>query len=414
MELNDSALVAPFVGERYGNGVRLSDVVAPPYDVIGEAERAALAERHACNVVHVILPQGDGDRYGRAAKHLAQWRNTGQLVADPGPGLYVVSQRFVPPGGTTRARTGVIAAVVAEPFAKGRVKPHEKTHAGPKQDRLDLFRATGTMCEALLMMSRDSTGALRRMLGEVTAAHPFAQAELEGVEISLWRVDQPRAAPLAAVAGHEPLYVADGHHRYETTVAYRAENAAATRTLALIVPLGDPGLVVLPTHRLVPGERVPDEVLARMTDHFVVEALPSVGDARGALTALGRGPGGCVVVLERKAFRLSRREGTVPAALSGWGPVVGSLDVAWADTLVVPWLKQAAGEKTLRYTPDLEIALRVVRDGEAGAAVLLNPPGVEDVLAVADAAEFMPPKATFFTPKVPSGLVFLNYGRPTS
>lgn len=410
MGMNDAALVAPFWGERYGTGVSLADVVAPPYDVIGEDERLALAARHTCNVVHVILPQGDGDRYARAAKRLAEWRQSGRLAADPGPGLYVLRQRFTPPDGASRVRTGVIAAVAAEPFAGGRVKPHEHTHAGPKQDRLDLIRATGTMCEALLMMSRDSTGSLRQMLTDVTAAPPVAQADVNDVEISLWRVDETRAAPLAAVAGREPLYIADGHHRYETAAAYRAENAAAARTLALIVPLGDPGLVVLPTHRVVSGKRVAEDVVARMVDHFVVEPLPMGGDGSRALAELAAGPGGCVVVLERLAFRLTRRTQARPAALSGFGPVVASLDVAWADGLVVPPLKQAAGAEKLSYTPDLKAAVGAVRGGEAGAAVLLNPPAVEDVLAVADAAGFMPPKATFFTPKVPSGLVFLNYG----
>jgi uncharacterized protein (DUF1015 family) len=268
------------------------------------------------------------------------------------------------------------------------------------------------MCEALLMLSRDSTGALRQMLADVTAAPALAQAHLGQVEIALWRVEEPRAAPLAAVAGREPLYIADGHHRYETTVAYRAENPAAARTLALIVATGDPGLVVLPTHRLVPGEGVTEDTVAVMNEHFVVERLPALTDARGALAALAAGPGGCVVVLQGRACRLSRRDGR-PAALARLGHVVGSLDVAWADALVVPPLQQAAGVERLNYTPDLDAALHAVRDGKAGAAVLLNPPAVEDVLAVADAGEFMPPKATFFTPKVPSGLVFLNYNFDT-
>lgn len=414
MDLNDQALVVPFRGERYAGGINLTLVVAPPYDVIGDRERRELATRHPCNVVHVILPQGNGDRYATAAARLAEWRRRGQLLVDPSPSVYVVRQRFSTPDGTSHARAGMIGAVVAEPFANGRVKPHEKTHAGPKQDRLELLRSTGTMCEALLMMSRDVSGALRQMLAEVTATPPLAGATLNQTEISLWRVDESRAAQLAAEAGREPLYIADGHHRYETTVAYGAENAAAVRTLALIVPLGDPGLVVLPTHRLVPGRSVRPEVVAGMTDHFAVEPLPTLGHVRSALAALRQGPGGCVVVAGARAYRLARPEGQPPAALSGLGPVVGSLDVAWADTLVVPPLKQAAGDVGLTYTPDLEVALQAIGGGEAGAAVLLNPPAVRDVLAVADAAEFMPPKATFFTPKVPSGLVFLNYGGPRS
>src|SRR5574341_1399060 len=179
MDLNAKALVAPFRGERYSAGVRLSDVVAPPYDVIDEAGRAALTKRHAANVVHLILPPGDGGRYLRAARTLAEWRGRGLLSPDAGPGLYLVQQRFATPDGATYIRTGVIAAVAAEPFSRGRVRPHERTHAGPKQDRLDLLRATQTMCEALLMLSRDPTGALRRGLAEVTAGPPLAEAQLE-------------------------------------------------------------------------------------------------------------------------------------------------------------------------------------------------------------------------------------------
>lgn len=414
MVQEDEALIAPFRGERYAGGVRLTEVIAPPYDVIAESERAELAKRHPSNVVHVILPQGNGGRYANAAARLAEWRRSGWLAADLGPGVYVVRQRFSVAGGVWRERTGVIAAVAAEPFSTGRVKPHERTHPGPKQDRLALLRATGTMCEGLLMLTRDKGGGLRQALADVVAGMPTTQAQLDRVTISMWRVGEPRAARLAALIGRDPLYIADGHHRYETAVAYRAENPTAARTLALIVPLGDPGLVVLPTHRLVSGKPVPRDVVAGMTKRFVVEALSGLREVRGALAALRGGPGGCVVALKGEAFRLARRTGKPPAELSQAGKVVGSLDVAWADALVVPQLKEAAGAGQLNYTPDLDAALQAVDSGSAAAAVLLAPPAVEDVLAVADAGEFMPPKATFFTPKVPSGLVFLNYGRPTA
>lgn len=407
--MNDEALATPFVGERYAPSVRLTDVVAPPYDVIDDAERRALGRRDPRNVAHVILPGGDGDRYANAATTLADWRRAGTLVADPRPAVYVVRQRFTAPGGATHVRTGVIAAVAAEPFARGRVKPHERTHAGPKQDRLDLLRATETMCEALLMLARDTSGALGSELATATATAPLAQANLAGVEISLWRVDGPSAVTLAVAAGSEPLYVADGHHRYETTVAYRGENARAARTLALIVAVADPGLLVLPTHRLIAGTRVTADVLQHMSEYAVVEPLGPRDDVQRALATLPPAGGGCVVVLEGTSYRLTRRRGAGTKAVADFPPVVASLDVAWADTVVVPPLSRAAGAEQLRYTADLDAALRVMRAGEAVAAVLLNPPLVQQVLAVADAGAIMPPKATFFTPKVPSGLVFLNY-----
>ncbi len=409
MGVRDGALVAPFVGERYADKVSLTDVVAPPYDVIDEAGRAALARRHRGNVVHVILPQGNGDRYGHAARLLADWRGQGLLAPDPGPGVYVVRQQFALPGGEKLTRSGVIAAVAAEPFAGGRVKPHERTHAGPKQDRLALLRATQTMCEALLLLSRDSSGAVGNALAEIAVSAPLARAELDGVHISLWRVAGEAGAALAAAAGKEPLYVADGHHRYETTVAYGKENPRATRTLGLIVPLKDPGLVVLPTHRLL-ATRGGDDVIGGLKDAADVEALPSGADTRRALAELQAAGGGCVVVLPTGRYRVVRRPGSEPSALREMAAVVRSLDVAWADAVVVLGLARSGGTDGLRYTPDLDQAMRAVREREAGAAVLLNPPAVEQVLAVADAGAFMPPKATFFAPKVPSGLVFLHYG----
>jgi len=409
--LNAAALVAPFVGERYAADVRLSDVVAPPYDVIDEAQRAAFARRHAGNVVHLILPQGDGDRYARAARTLASWRERGLLSPDAGPGLYVVQQRFATPDGAAHTRTGVIAAVTAEPFSGGRVRPHERTHAGPKQDRLDLLRATQTMCEALLMLSRDPTGALRRGLAEITAGPAPGQAQLDGVDISLWRVEGDQARDLAGTAGGDSLYIADGHHRYETAVAYRAENQRAPRTLALIVPANDPGLVVLPTHRLLVSVRA-EGALERLREVCTVEALAPGADARKVLAEVGEAGGGCLLVRPDGIHRLGRSAGLEPPPLRALPPVVRTLDVAWADTAVIPRVQ--SGSDGLRYTADLELALRSVRGGETAAAVLLNPPAVEQVLAVADAGAFMPPKATFFTPKVPSGLVFLRHPTPPS
>ena len=407
MAMTEMALVTPFRGERYAADVPLTAVLAPPYDVIGAAERATLAARDPRNVVHAILPEGNADRYARAAQVLGQWRREGTLVPDQTPGVYVIRQRFSGADGAAHERTGVIAAVAAEPFAGGRVRPHEHTHAGPKQDRLALLRATETMCEALLMLSRDSTGTVQSQLAGVTRGRPTARARLGDVEIGVWAVHGKPAEALAQATGREPLYIADGHHRYETTVAYRRENDRAARTLALIVPLGDPGLVVLPTHRLVTGRRVPDETLDALAGHCTVEPLPRETD--GARLAGEIRDRGCVVVLsDRRAYRLVRNA-SLPPALATLPHAVRSLDVAWADEVVLPVLKAAAGAETLSYTPDAAAAVGAVHEGEASAAVLLAPPAVSQVLDVADAGGVMPPKATFFTPKVASGIVLLRY-----
>jgi uncharacterized protein (DUF1015 family) len=406
--MTDTPLVASFRGERYAPGVPLTAVLAPPYDVIEAAERKALAARDARNVVHVILPEGGGDRYGRAAQTLEQWRREGALVTDDKPGVYVLRQRFVTPDRQGHERTGVIAAVAAEPFAEGRVRPHEHTHAEPKQDRLALLRATATMCEALLMLARDTTGALRRQLAAVTRGQPTAQARLGGVEIAVWAVQGEPAEALAQAAGYGSLYIADGHHRYETTVAYRRENARASRTLALIVPLGDPGLVVLPTHRLVSGRPVSDAALGALAAFCSMEPLDAASDIAPALGTIR--DSGCVLLLgDGHAYRLVRNA-VVPPGLAMQPEAVRALDVAWADEVVLPVLQATAGARAAAYTPEVAAAVDALRRGEASAAVLLTPPAVRQVLDVADAGAVMPPKATFFTPKVPSGTVFLRYG----
>lgn len=397
-------LVAPFRGERYRPGLPLEALIAPPYDVMDEADRAAYARRHAQNIVHLILPRGGADPYARAAELLAEWRRTGILVPDPSPAVYVVRQRFrLAPGGPILARTGLVAAVAAEPFSAGRVKPHERTHAGPKQDRLALLRATATVCEALLFLSRDRDGLLRQGLAAAASAAPDATAELEGVEIALWRVGGATAESLAAAAGSEPLYIADGHHRYETAVAYRSGEPGARWTVGVVVPLGDPGLVILPTHRIVgaaPTGRLPER-LARIGE---VEPLGSPDRAPEALEQAG--PGTVVLVLAETAYRLRRPPWDAPE-LAGLPAAVRALDVAWVDAVVLPAL---AGEaRAIRYTPRAAEAVEAVRQGAAPAAVLLRPPSVEAVLAVADAGGVMPPKATFFLPKVPSGLVLLDH-----
>jgi uncharacterized protein (DUF1015 family) len=180
-------LVAPFTAERYATPERLTDLLAPPYDVIAQPERAALAGRHQHNIVHLILPEGADDRYQAAAERLRQWRRAGVLVTDPSPAVHVVQQAFTV-AGRALVRTGLIAAVAAEPFDEGRVKPHERTHAGPKQDRLALMRSTRTMFEALLMLTRDSTNELAQLLAETTGHDaPWAEATVGDATIRAWR-----------------------------------------------------------------------------------------------------------------------------------------------------------------------------------------------------------------------------------
>lgn len=413
LELSPSPLVTTFIGERYHNAEQWSELVAPPYDVISPEQRRIYRERSEYNIVRLILPGGNGDRYTHAATILQSWRDQNVLVQDPHPAVYVVRQEFETPNGEARVRTGVIGAVAVEPYDRARVRPHEKTHKGPKDDRLALMQSTRSMFEALLLMSRDRSGELRDQLQTATSSEPDMQASLEGVGISLWRVSGPAGEAIArAAAADGSLYIADGHHRYETAEIYRSENPEADRTLGLIVPLRDPGLEVLPTHRIISGEPVhQSELLAQIADRFDVITLVSAHDAEAHLSG-GTGDTRCVVYFPGPSFLgLSLREGADLSTLPFAGEeTVLALDVAKIDNLIVDPIVGLAGMRAkVGYSPSIRMVMqRVYADG-ASVAVLMNPTGVEQVLAVADAGAFMPQKSTYFAPKVPSGLVILSW-----
>ena len=404
-------LVQPFGGERYRAAERLSRLLAPPYDVITPPERARLAASDEHNIVHLILPEAPGaDRYAWAAVRLAEWRRQGVLARDPDPAVYVVAQDFALPSGERRTRLGMFSAVAAEPFTTRRVRPHERTHAEPKADRLALLRATGTNLEAILLLAPDPDRALAQALARVATGIPHARAEHDGVGIRLWVVEGQPAANLAALAGRAQLYIADGHHRYETAVAYARENPRADRVLAFIVSANDPGLAILPTHRIIFGAgRDVAKLIELWRQWFDVGRVAPCADPMERLAQLGAGRTACIVAWPGDydlslVLKPDAPLDKVPGL--GRSAAVRSLDVARVETLVVGYILGAgAATPSLAYTPDARAAFDAVRKGGAAAAVLLNPPRVEQVFAVADAGDVMPPKSTYFVPKVPSGLV---------
>jgi len=405
-------LVAPFRGERYSATASLTTLLAPPYDVISESDRAQLAALDEHNIVHVMLPEAgaEADRYRHAATLLAAWRRAGVLVRDPEPAVYVLAQDFALPSGGRRTRIGMFAAVSAEPYETRRVRPHEKTHAGPKADRLALLRATGTNVESIFLLAPDPDRALAAALAEVATRPPAARGQMGDVRIKLWTVTGDAAARLAELAGRLPLYIADGHHRYETAAAYAREHPGADRVLALIVSATDPGLTILPTYRVVFGSgRDPAKLVVQWRRWFDVGRVAPCADRVERLAELGRDRTACIVAFPgsydvslvlRPDAPLAEEEGL------GKSPAVRSLDVARIEALVVQRLLTAgSATPSLVYTPDPHTAFESVRKRGAAAAVLMNPTKVQQVFAVADAGDVMPPKSTYFVPKVPSGLV---------
>ena len=416
MSAEPPPLVVPFRGERYGAVARLSALIAPPYDVISQAERARLAALDAHNIVHVMLPEraAGSERYAHAAALLAQWRGTGVLVRDAVPAVYVMAQDFALPSGERRTRVGMFAAVSAEPYETRRVRPHERTHSGPKADRLALLRATATNVESIFLLSPDPDRALAAALSEVvTKSAPDARAELGGVGIRFWVVGGEAASRLPHLASRLPLYIADGHHRYETAVTYARERPGgeADRVLAFVVPAGDPGLAILPTHRVVFGSgRDATKLIAQWRTWFDVGRVAPCADRLERLGQLSRGGRtACIVAFPdgndvSLVLKPDAPLDQVPEL--GRTPAVRALDVARIEALVVQAILGAGtATPSVTYTADARAAFDAVRTGGAAVAVLLEAPKVEEVFAVADAGDVMPPKSTYFVPKVPSGLV---------
>ncbi|MEX0691497.1 MAG: DUF1015 domain-containing protein [Gemmatimonadales bacterium] len=385
-------LSVPFRGERYTTTGQLSQLLSPPYDVLGPEQRRAYGERHPANIVHLILPDGtEQARYQSAVNVLNDWRAREVVAQDAEPAVYVVQQEFLTPDGVAHVRSGVIAAVAAEPYEGGRVRPHERTHRGPKEDRLALLTATRVQSEAIFLIARDERGHLRRRIEGVTRHEPHAVAALDDVLIRLWWVRGVQAEEIARATG-DTLYIADGHHRYETATTAGTADPAAARLPALIVPAGDPGLVVLPTHRLVRGASPEVEAVRTMlARHFTVEER----DAEWASAKLARDLEGpdvrCAVLV---AGRL----------LVGRAPAAGRLAIAVIEAAVVEPLKAMTGG-TVGYTPDVGTLLTAHAEGAIGVLVPATP--LDAVLATADQGGVMPPKSTYFQPKVPSGLVWM-------
>ncbi len=403
----------------------LSDVVAPPYDVIDDAQKQALKARHSNNVVRLILPDGEGDaRYGEAARVLGDWRDQGVLVRDNEPAFYRYDQTFLPPDGgkTGITRRGFLALVKLHPFSDRVVLPHERTLSGPKEDRLKLFRATKTNLSPGFMLYRDPRGELEAPLESGHVVTEFATAD--GIHHVLAKVTA-RDAIRAIVDGvaKSSLLIADGHHRYETALRYRDEVGAAAGTesryfMVFLVNGDDPNLVVFPTHRHVHSlaSFSFDDLTTRAADTFVVRALAAGISAEAAtreLAVAGKvGPSFCVLAKGGRAALLTLR-GDVDLSkhptLGDKPEVLRKTDVAILHGGVLEALlgitpEMQAAKSNIWYAQDARGASAELEAGKGQALFLMNATPVGQVRDVAEAGEVMPQKSTFFFPKVLTGL----------
>src|ERR671914_718725 len=324
----------------------LESVIAPPYDVIGDEERAELRERSPFNVVEIDLPRSNGgDPYMHARDTLDAWRQQGVMVREQEPALWALQQEFTGPDGSRRTRRGFFARVRVEDYGAGRIRPHERTHPGPKEDRLKLTRATRTNLSPISALSPDPNGVAERPPAQIAQAEPFATVD----DDTLWRTtDEDVIAELQMALADAELLIADGHHRYETARVYAEEVGGEgdhRYVLMLLCALSDPGLLVFPTHRLLTGLKDDTDKQIAIRDvlrgDFEIEELDDTSKLRG-----------------------------------------------------------------LHYSKDLDDAIEAVESGRADAGFFMRATPVEQVREVAATGESMPPKSTYFYPKVPTGLVF--------
>jgi uncharacterized protein (DUF1015 family) len=394
----------------------LADVVAPPYDVIDAGQRAELLARSPFNVVAVDLPQGEPDPYAAAGALFAKWQSQGALARDAEPALWAHTQDYTGPDGQRRTRRGFFCRVRIEDYGPGRVRPHERTHPGPKEDRLRLTRATRANVSPIFSLYSDPEQAAWRALAPATAREPWGEvSDSDGTVHRLWRVADPEAiaAVQAATAGAE-LLIADGHHRYETMQAYAEEVGGEGEhryILMCLVALEDPGLTVFPTHRLVNGlDKARREALeAVLQRDFEIAEVP--------LAEIAPPPGTGPLALgfidsSGRPLRLTLRDQAIAdAALADHSEAYRHLDTGVLETLLLKGALGLGDEDIahfngLFYARDTDEALTMVASGAYDAAFLMRPTPVEQVRAVAAEGENMPPKSTYFFPKLLTGLLF--------
>ena len=400
-------------------------VLSPPYDVIDPAQRAALAARSPFNVVGIDLPEPattGGDPYENAATLLAEWQEAGALVRDDEPSFWVLTQDYLAPDGSRRTRSGFLAAVKIEEYGAGKIRPHERTHPGPKEDRLRLTRATKTNLSAIFALYSDSTGAARAAIAAQVAGEPHGeQIDDDGTVNRLWRVsDLDAQAALSEALEPAELLIADGHHRYETARIYADEiggDGPHRFVLMDLVALEDPGLSVFPTHRLISGLsgdparanalRETVERCFEVTELASTDELPPNG-----LSPDGRLQFGYLDSRHKRPLRLVLRDQAIAdEALADFPPPYRKLDAAVLEALILKGPLGLSEDdishfKGLGYSRNDDEALALLEGGEYDAAFFLSGAPIEQIQEIAAAGVNMPPKSTFFTPKVPTGLVF--------
>lgn len=417
-EMPMETTVIPFQGLRYNvqNIGDMTNVIAPPYDVIKPEERIELEARHPENIIRLILSQPQDDdtdknnQYTRAAGLMQQWMSDKTLIQDPTPRYYIYDQSFTAPDGKHYTRRAIIALVKLEPFENQVILPHEKTHAGPKIDRLNLMRACHANLSPIFLLYQDANGDIEHIMQDWTDDNPPEVDCPDTFESThqLWCMDNPDSNnQIQKLFSSKPLLIADGHHRYETALAFREEMSRQRGVntglgydymMVNLVRMESPGLAVLAIHRLLSdltAEQI-NRAIAGMSEEFEVHEVDSLSNLMQKLeTFRGKSPAVGVSTPDNKYRFL------IPRSISE-----GQLDVSLIqDTIIQKLFRIETLADHISYTAYTDDAVEHVNAGNDRVALLMNPTPVEQVLDVAKAGSVMPQKSTYFYPKMATGFV---------
>jgi len=423
--------ILPFHGIYYNpEKVRLSNVLSPPYDVISAVEQAGLYARDPQNVIRLEYSK-EADPYSCAERILQEWFNAGVLVRDHQPSIYLLRQRFKGRGGEIVQRNGFLALCRLEELGKKTIFPHEKTFPKPKEDRLKLLSHTKAMFSPIFSIYSDPSKLIKKLYLSVSSKPTFLSGELDGVSHDLWKLTDPEAIRgLQEVIAGSQVYIADGHHRYETALEYerirQRENPGHNGsegchyTLMYFSNVEEEGLVILPFHRLIRGMKDFDgrKFLEELAPAFDVQQFDTSEGLFRALRSQGNHSFGIAMSGDRKLYLAGLRDvqevdALIPQSIPR---ELKQLDVVLLHEYVISHVLKindqlGADQPRIDFVKDESHALALVQSGEAQVAFLLNPTPVEHVQTVARAGLTMPQKSTYFYPKLPAGLLMYDLER---
>ncbi|HUF53082.1 MAG TPA: DUF1015 domain-containing protein [Dehalococcoidia bacterium] len=418
--------VYPFRALRYDPSLDLASIVCPPFDTISQELQRELYARSEYNAVRIELAESSGaGRYKSATNTLSRWMNNRILRRDKIPAFYLYRQSF-PYGGKTYERRLLFARLRLVPWSDGVVLPHEQTFGGPKEDRIQLMRAARINSSPVFLFYRDDDDQIHGLVsaGEQQQAPVADFKTADGQRHQLLRLDEPETIErLTHAFEDEKLYIADGHHRYETALAYRDETQAAASewrgdepenfVMVALIDYNDPGMLVLPFHRMTKVETPLAEAHGRIEGLFDLSQVPGdAPDLTAALDAAGDGLAIGLVTAEGMYLLTPRDAAAIDALMpQERAPEWRALDYAIVNQVLLQHCLGLTEERmkdydAVKFTEDAEKAVAAVRTGAANYALVMRPLPVERVLALADLGERMPQKSTFFYPKVPTGVVF--------